>query len=88
MGRTGMVFSAIAIAVGAVLYWAVTSQGHGFRVSTVGVILMIVGGVGFVTSAIVFGFSRRAVGSRRRQTYDREVVDPAGRSSQVHEEVR
>jgi hypothetical protein len=44
MGLTGMVFSTIAIAAGAVMYWAVTNtQGHGFRLSTVGVILMIVG---------------------------------------------
>jgi hypothetical protein len=35
-----MFFSVLAIAVGAVMYWAVTSQGHGFRLSTVGVILM------------------------------------------------
>ena len=40
MGLTGMVFSTISIAVGAVMYWAVTNtQGHGFRLSTVGVIL-------------------------------------------------
>ena len=38
MGRTGMFFSTLAIAAGAVMYWAVTSQGHGFRLSTVGVI--------------------------------------------------
>jgi len=31
MGLTGMVFSTIAIAAGAVMYWAVTTQGHGFR---------------------------------------------------------
>ena len=86
MGRAGMVFSIIAVAVGAVLYWAVTSQGHGFRVSTVGVILMIVGGVGFVTSAIVFATSRRPAGSGQR-SYDRQAVDPQERSSEVHEEV-
>ena len=86
MGRTGMAFSASAIAVGAVLYWAVTTQGTGFRVSTVGVILMIVGGVGFVASAIVFATSRRPAGSRHH-SYDRQVVDPQGRSTEVHEEV-
>jgi hypothetical protein len=31
MGLTGMAFSAISMAVGAILYWAVTAQGHGFR---------------------------------------------------------
>jgi hypothetical protein len=52
-----MVFITIA-AAGAVMYWAVTSQGHGFRLSTVGVILMIVGAARFIASAIVFGTSR------------------------------
>lgn len=28
-GRAGMGFSIVAIAAGAVMYWAVTSQGHG-----------------------------------------------------------
>ena len=45
MGLTGMVFSLISITAGAVMYWAVTSSGHGFRLSTVGVILMVVGAV-------------------------------------------
>ena len=87
MGRAGMVFSIIAIAAGAVLYWAVTSHGHGFRPSTVGVILMVVGGVGFVTSTIIFGMSRRPAGSANR-TYDRQVTDTQGRVAAVHEEVR
>jgi len=86
MGRAGMVLSAIAIAVGAVLYWAVTSQGHGFRVSTIGVILMVVGGVGFVVSAIVFGVSRSEAGNRHH-SLDRQVIDSDGRSSEVHQGV-
>ena len=87
MGRTGMAFSMIAIAAGAVMYWGVTTQGHGFRLSTVGVILMVVGAVGLVTSMIVFGMSRHPAGSRH-QTYDRESTDSQGRSTAVHEEVR
>jgi hypothetical protein len=86
MGLTGMVFSIIAIAAGAVMYWAVTSQGHGFRLSTVGVILMVVGAVGLVASAIVFGVSRRPAGSGHR-TYDKQVTDTQGRTAEVHEEV-
>jgi hypothetical protein len=86
MGLTGMGFSAVAVAAGAVMYWAVTAQGHGFRLSTVGVILMIVGAVGFVASAIIFGSSRRSTSSRHH-TYDREVTDAQGRSAVVHEEV-
>jgi hypothetical protein len=86
MGLTGMVFSTIAIAAGAVMYWAVTTQGHGFRLSTVGVILMVVGAVGLVASTIVFGMSRRPTGSRNR-TYDKQVTDPQGRTAEVHEEL-
>jgi len=48
MGLPGMVFSSIAVAAGAIMYWAITYQGHGFRFSTIGVILMIVGAFGFV----------------------------------------
>jgi apolipoprotein N-acyltransferase len=87
MGRSGMAFSILAIAAGAVMYWAVTSQGHGFRLSTVGVILMVVGVVGLIASTIVFATSRNPAGSRHK-TYDREVTDALGRSTAVHEEVR
>ena len=85
MGLPGMVLSAISIAAGAIMYWAVTYQGHGFRLSTVGIILMIVGAAGFVVSAIVFGVSRGSVGSNRH-SLDRQVVDPQGRASSLHEE--
>ena len=87
MGRAGMGFSIVAIAAGAVMYWAVTSHGHGFRLSTVGVILMIAGAVGLVVSIVVFSMSRQATGSRQH-TYDREATDSEGRSTVVHEEVR
>ena len=86
MGRTGMFFSILAIAAGAIMYWAVTSQGHGFRLSTVGVILMVVGAVGLVASGIVFAASRRPVGSGKH-TYDRQATDAQGQSTEVHEEV-
>jgi uncharacterized membrane protein YciS (DUF1049 family) len=86
MGLAGMVFSMISIAAGAVMYWAVTSQGHGFRLSTVGVILMVVGAVGLVISTVIFATSRRQVGGRNR-TFDRQVTDPEGRTAAVHEEV-
>jgi len=88
MGLTGMVFSAISMAVGAVLYWAVTTtSGHGFRLSTVGVILMVVGAIGFVVSGIIFASSRRPAGAGHR-TMDRAVTDTQGRTAEVHEEVR
>lgn len=88
MGLTGMVFSTISLAVGAVLYWGITStQGHGFRLSTVGVILMVVGGIGLVVSGTVFASSRRSAGGSRHRTYDREATNAQGQSTVVHEEV-
>ena len=68
------------------MHWAVTTTGHGFNVSTVGIILMIVGAVGLVTSIVVFSMSRRPMGSAER-TYDRQATDSSGRSAAVHEEV-
>ena len=87
MGLMGMGFSTVAIAAGAIMYWAVTYQGHGFRFSTVGVILMVVGAIGLVISTIVYATSRRPAGGSHR-TYDREATDSQGRSTEVHEEVR
>ena len=95
MGRTGTGFSAMAIAAGAVLCWTMTTQGHGFGLSTVGVIpmlstvgvmLMAIGGAGLVASRIVFGMSRSPAVSRGR-TYDREMTDEQGRSTAVREYV-
>ena len=85
MGLPGMVLSAVAAAVGAIMYWAVTYQGTGFRLSTVGIILMIVGAFGFVVSAIVFAVSRGPVRSTKH-SMDRQVVDAQGNSSSIHED--
>jgi apolipoprotein N-acyltransferase len=87
MGLTGMGFSTVAIAAGAIMYWAVTYQGHGFRFSTIGVILMVVGAIGLVISTIVFAVSRRPAGGRRH-AYDKQTIDADGRSTEVHEAVR
>jgi hypothetical protein len=92
MGLKGMVLSGIAVVAGAIMFWAITAQNsdvvtnHGFRLSTVGVILMIAGGVGFVISSIIFAASRRAPSIPPR-TYDRETVDQAGRRTEMHEEL-
>jgi hypothetical protein len=87
MGLPGMVISSIAAAAGAIMYWAITYQGTGFRLSTVGIILMIAGAFGFVVSAIIFAVSR---GPERtsRHSLDRQVVDSAGNSSSVHEDTK
>jgi len=89
MGLAGMVISAIAAVAGAIMYWAVTAQNaaqnNGFRLSTVGVILMIAGAVGFVASAIVFATSRR-VPSTPGQTIDRSTKNEAGDTTELHEQ--
>jgi hypothetical protein len=87
MGLPGMVLSAIAAVAGAVMYWAITYQGTGFRISTVGIILMIAGAAGFVVSSIVFASSRRSIGSGPH-SLDRQVVDTQGNTSSVHEETK
>jgi hypothetical protein len=85
MGLPGMVLSAIAAVAGAIMYWAITYQGTGFRLSTVGLILMIAGAFGFVVSAIVFAVSRTP-GRAARHSIDREVVDSSGNASSLHED--
>jgi hypothetical protein len=69
VGAGGLVASIIAVAVGAVLDYAVTvsPDQHGFNVNKVGVILMIVGVVGAVLSIIAM-----AVGNTQRR---RTVVE-------------
>lgn len=64
----GISTSIIVFAIGAILRFAVTATATGFNIHTVGVILMIVGAVGFVISLIFWsswgGFGG-ATGRRR-----------------------
>ena len=66
VGAGGLVASIIAVAIGAVLDYAVTvsPDQHGFNVNKVGVILMIVGVVGAVLSIIAMALGN----TRRRRT--------------------
>jgi hypothetical protein len=81
---TGMAFSILAIIAGAVMYWAITAPTHGFRLSTVGVVLMVAGGAGLVISAVLLVSSR----GRSRSTYDQQTVNAQGVGTSVHEEAR
>lgn len=67
----GIGVSLILIAAGAILTWAVNASVQGLDIHTVGVILLIIGLVGLVLSA-VFWSSLGAAGFRRRTT---TVVD-------------
>lgn len=93
MGLAGMAASAVSFVAGAIMYWALTpqattaGQSHGFRFSTIGVILMIAGAVGFVASAVVFAMSRKAARPPARKL-DRQVVDTHGNSRELHETQR
>jgi uncharacterized membrane protein len=75
----GIAASIVVFAVGAILDFALTTTPyqHGFNVKTVGVILMIVGAIGFVVSLVAW----MASGSRRHRT----VVDD-GRGNVVSRE--
>ncbi len=53
----GIGASIFLIAVGAILYFAVSVAVSGISLSTVGVILMVVGGIGLLWSLIVAGSS-------------------------------
>jgi len=83
---TAVVFSILAIVAGAIMYWAVTAPAHGFRISTVGVVLMLAGAGGLVLSTALFATAR--VNGSRRSTYHQQTVDAQGRETSVHEEVR
>ena len=76
--------SLVLVAAGAVMRFAVTVASTGFNIHMIGVILMIVGGVGFLVS-IAFWSSWGGFGgsSRRRET---TVSGPEGTTTTRTEE--
>jgi hypothetical protein len=68
----GAAVSLVAIAVGAILDFAVTVQNnHGFNINRIGVILMVVGIVGLIVSAIFWRSWAGFGGGRYRRTVTR-----------------
>jgi hypothetical protein len=68
----GIGTSLFLIAVGAILYFAVNTEISGLEISTVGLILMIVGVVGLVISLVFLNSARRDAGRtvvRERDVY-------------------
>ena len=59
----GISLSLLLIAVGAILAWAVDAEASGIDLQVAGIILVIVGAIGFVASLIFWsswrGFGRR-----------------------------
>lgn len=58
--------SLVLIAIGAVLRFAVSVSAHGFSIHTIGVILMIVGGVGLLVSLFWMTIWRDRAAARPR----------------------
>jgi hypothetical protein len=60
----GISISILLVAIGAILTWAVSAEASGIDIQTVGVILLVVGLLGFVTS-LVFWSSWGGFGTTR-----------------------
>ncbi len=70
----GIGVSLLLLAIGAILTFAVEVSADGFNLNTIGIILMIVGGVGLLFSLFLWD----SWGPRRREdrvvTREREVI--------------
>jgi Domain of unknown function (DUF6458) len=65
--------SLFLIALGAILYWAVNATVSGLEISTLGVILMVVGAAGLLLSLLFFAPWARTRTRRERVEDDRGV---------------
>jgi uncharacterized membrane protein required for colicin V production len=63
----GMGVSLVLVAVGAVLAFAVHVTGNGFNIHTIGIILLVVGAIGVLTS-MIFWSSWGGFGGGRTET--------------------
>jgi hypothetical protein len=70
----GIGVSLLLIAIGAVLDFAVTVHTSGFNLNTIGLILMIVGGIGLLFSLFVLGSWGPSRREERVVTREREVL--------------
>ncbi|HEX6888525.1 MAG TPA: DUF6458 family protein, partial [Candidatus Nanopelagicales bacterium] len=68
----GIGVSIFLLAVGAILTFAVDAEVSGIDLTTVGVILMVVGGIGLLVTLLVWGPRDRAV---REQVVREDVRD-------------
>jgi hypothetical protein len=68
----GIGTSLFLIAVGAILYFAVNAAVSGIEIATVGLILMVIGGLGLLISLFLLSSARRAP-AERTVVRDRDV---------------
>jgi hypothetical protein len=80
----GVGTSLVIFAVGAILRFAISVTATGFNIHTIGVILMIVGAVGFVLSLAFWGSWGGFGGSNRRR--ETTVDGPGGFTRSTTEE--
>lgn len=64
MRTEGISGSLFLVALGAILYFAVSVEAEGFSINTIGLILMIVGVVGLVLTLIMTESANRAEAER------------------------
>lgn len=60
MRSGGIGGSLFLVALGAILYWAVSVEAEGFSINTIGLILMIVGVVGLILTLIMTADANKA----------------------------
>lgn len=73
----GIGASLFLLALGAILAFAVSVEAEGFNINTIGVILMIVGGIGLILTMLFWSDSAPLRRDRSRTTTvheDRDVV--------------
>ena len=68
----GIGTSLFLIAVGAILYFAVNADISGLEISTIGLILMVIGVVGLLISHVFMSSLRRGPATERTVVRDRE----------------
>ena len=66
----GIGVSIFLVAVGAILTFAVETEVGGIDLDTVGIILMVVGGLGLLVTLLIWGPRDRAVASRERVVHE------------------
>ena len=68
----GIGTSLFLIAVGAILYFAVNADISGLEISTIGLILMVIGVIGLLISLFLLSSARRGAATERTVVRDRE----------------
>ena len=70
----GITFSLLLAAAGAILVWAVDATTSGFNIHTAGVILLVIGIIGFVVSLVFWSSWGGFGGPRRTEARDTTTI--------------